>query len=64
MPDLEPAPALGAVLEVDGDVGPWRFPHLLVQGGVVALDDGDVVGAVLAQPVAVGVLGVGGRRPR
>jgi hypothetical protein len=40
----------------------WQFPQLLEQAATVALDDGDVMGAVFAQPVAVGLLGVGGVR--
>lgn len=57
--DPEPAPVPGAVLVVQIDVGPRQFPQLLEQTGMVALHDSDAVGALLAQPTAVRVLGVG-----
>lgn len=51
VPDLKPPQACGAVFVVQADVAPRQFPQLLEQTGVVAFYDGDVVGAVFAQPV-------------
>jgi hypothetical protein len=67
------AAALGAAVAAvaggvgDGDLAPWQGLELVVQGGLVGLDDQQVGGVLVGdQPVgvlALGVHGVGGHHP-
>jgi hypothetical protein len=65
--DLGPTVAAVAGVVLDGDLVPGQGGELVVQGGLVGLDDQQVVGVLVGdQPVgvlALGMQGVGGEDP-